>query len=375
MKAANRRLFISLLALVIAVAIAATTTFAWFSMNTTPEANNIKLSVTTDDSVYISKTENGEFKKSIDFATDDFTAIKLIPVSAVGSKDSYTLQDLNNATKTAGTDYFETTIHFRSASEYALSLSDIITSSTASADALALTAWDDFEKGSIYSGAIAKDTKLNTITNGANAIRVGLVGKADGQAVSGTIYDPNFDKGFSAASGVASNAGHEYFEFINGSAPAKTTEAIASTNEIGAYYRTGLVAATSYTAEAKYFTRSANGTYTLDSTITSESALNDAASVVYTFGTSEVYYTKADGAYTAVDKANFAVTDATQFYAQNEDVPTVLKLVKDSNDNWYKGSLTIRIWLEGTDADCFETILADTITTSLHFSGKIVTTV
>ena len=43
MKNANRRLLISLAALVIAIALAATTTFAWFTMDTTPEVKDIDL--------------------------------------------------------------------------------------------------------------------------------------------------------------------------------------------------------------------------------------------------------------------------------------------------------------------------------------------
>lgn len=78
MKHANKRLIVSLAALVISIALAATSTFAWFTMDATPEVSNINLTVTAQSGLeisYLYETSAGNYSQTpyrsyIDFTED-----------------------------------------------------------------------------------------------------------------------------------------------------------------------------------------------------------------------------------------------------------------------------------------------------------------
>ncbi|MDD4315772.1 MAG: hypothetical protein PHC84_01275, partial [Clostridia bacterium] len=56
MKTATKKLLISVMILAVAVSLAATSTFAWFTMNNEPEVQGFDVNVTTQDGLYISLT-------------------------------------------------------------------------------------------------------------------------------------------------------------------------------------------------------------------------------------------------------------------------------------------------------------------------------
>jgi hypothetical protein len=76
MKNANKRLILSLAALVISIALAATSTFAWFTMDATPEVSNINLTVTAQSGLeisYLYETSPGVYSQSAYKSYIDFT--------------------------------------------------------------------------------------------------------------------------------------------------------------------------------------------------------------------------------------------------------------------------------------------------------------
>jgi len=240
MKNANRRLLISLAALVIAIALAATTTFAWFTMDTTPEVNDIDLVVTTQDGLYISFDDGLGSSRTFVQVEDEERVMKAVKLNSTTMENAFIkLKDGTVDTSEAAedTDYFMTTVYISSASNYSVHLQSVEIAINNAASLDAVYAWRDItaadinldtwteEAAAIFENAqegltigqtlegdeviIPVDTKLPAqFANIKNSLRIGFA--IDGTMVK--VFNPANGEGWEA---YGFNAAHDYFNYKN----------------------------------------------------------------------------------------------------------------------------------------------------------------
>lgn len=73
----------------------------------------------------------------------------------------------------------------------------------------------------------------------------------------------------------------------------------------------------------------------------------------------ETYYDNFSKNYADAENGNYIIDD------------TLLTLSYDADREFYTGTLTVRIWLEGWDGDCFDSITNDIITIALQFESVV----
>lgn len=309
MKNANKRLLISIAALVIAIALAATTTFAWFTMDTTPEVNDIDLTVTAQDGLYISTSadNDGTYRTSLTVTgTDEESVIlnAITPKSATGSDfkkiKSGTWGVGADAIDAAATDYYTKTFYIRSQSQYDIYVKALEITATAAANRPNIEAWRDFAAGEISAAAIAKGAAIPEASL-ANAIRVGFV-------VGDTMFT------YAAAEKAAGSLG------------AYTTGTVNAAND--------------------HFVTMYENEMDEDDVTAFEDAWKTPAYTLSTLG--EV------GTGTKIGALAAEMTTG--------ETPTAT--------NWYKLAITVVVWAEGTDNDCFNEILKDSVKVNIEFSGN-----
>lgn len=93
----------------------------------------------------------------------------------------------------------------------------------------------------------------------------------------------------------------------------------------------------------------------------------------YEYGAISYYKSKkgikqlvAPGKQSVVFRNELSIIDSQSVTANNNN-SLITKLVLDTNDNNYYGETVIRIWIEGWDGDCFDSILSDKVKAQLKF--------
>lgn len=327
MKNANRRLLISLAALVIAIALAATTTFAWFTMDTTPEVNDIDLVVTTQDGLYISFDDGLGSSRTFVQVEDEERVMKAVKLNSTTMENAFIkLKDGTVDTSEAAedTDYFMTTVYISSASNYSVHLQSVEITINNAASLDAVYAWRDItaadinldtwteEAAAIFENAqegltigqtlegdeviIPVDTKLPAqFANIKNSLRIGFA--IDGTMVK--VFNPANGEGWEA---YGFNAAHDYFNYKN-----NTT--------LGSDWTTDIY----------------SSTIMFDQNDLPESE-----------------------------------TDLTE---DNMIVDSLGEIIANSG-GWRRIAIDIYIWAEGTDVDCFNALLATDFQVDLVFAGN-----
>ncbi len=208
MKKLNKRLMGSVFALVIALALATTSTFAWFTMNTTPTVEGFNLNVTAQDGLYISVSEvggtNGDYKTSV--SADEVLAVigENLKLDAVTSADGSTFTKLGSAPATANTDYAEFQLNFYSTSAYTVKLGSGTVSSTGEKkEAKALAA---IRNKADDADLVAQGAAFDTLA--ANAVRISFTNEG-----STTRWEPNSTAGYTPSE---VNVADEYYKQITG---------------------------------------------------------------------------------------------------------------------------------------------------------------
>lgn len=330
MKNANRRLLISLAALVIAIALAATTTFAWFTMDTTPEVNDIVLGVTTQDGLYISDDDGLGSSKTFVQVGEGTKNMKAVKLNSTTMENAFIkLKDGTVDTSEAAedTDYFMTTVYISSASNYSVHLQSVEITINNAASLDAVYAWRDItaadinldtwteEAAAIFEKAqegltigqtlegdeviIPVDTKLPAqFANIKNSLRIGFA--IDGTMVK--VFNPANGEGWEA---YGFNAAHDYFNYKN-----HTT--------LGSDWTTDIY----------------SSTIMFDQNDLPESE-----------------------------------TDLTGLTEDNMIVDSLGEIIADSG-GWRRIAIDIYIWVEGTDVDCFNALLATDFQVDLVFAGN-----
>ena len=331
MKNANRRLLISLAALVIAIALAATTTFAWFMMDTTPEVKDIVLVVTTQDGLYISFDEGLGSSKTFVQVGEGTKNMKAVKLSSTTMENAFIkLKDgeVNTSEAAASTDYFMKTVYISSTSNYSVHLKSVEITPTNAASLAAVYAWRNItaadlalstwteEDAAIFENAegltigqplegdeviIRKDTELPALADIKNSLRIGFA--IDGTMVK--VFNPAKGEGWEA---YGFNAAHDYFYHKNGT--------------------------------------------TLDSDWTTDICSSS----------STLMFDQNDLPESETDLTEDDLTDA------NMIVDSLGEIIDDGG--WRRIAIDIYIWVEGTDVDCFNALLATDFQVDLVFAGK-----
>lgn len=304
MKKATKKLLISAAVLVVALSLAATSTFAWFTMNNEPEVDGFDVNVTANDGVYISTIANSEddtvgadgtFKSYVtsdevidaimensDFVSGsdlkNLTAATTADGNVFEDENGYSMGDAEYTSE--DTTHYTFRLYFYSNNAYRLKLNtnDSAVSSNHSANYLPVPAWMEINENdyphSDLSTPIATGEDIDA--DAKDAVRLAF---DDGSDTN--IWDPNPDTGFT--DNTEGNLANDYRDHVYGT------------------------------------------TTTVESIV-----------------------------------------------ANTVDSSEVLLTLTGADDTGYNGYLDISLWIEGWDANCFNTILDDEITTALKFAGEVV---
>lgn len=314
MAKSGKKLVVAIVVLVLAVALATTATFAWFTMNQSVTVGDINMDVTSNSGgLYISldgkefSTEltaadvkdviltNAGFTKDGTWTAEQTLALKDLTAEKESDKNLKITDEAGEPVLLTDASYAQFTIYFRATDEMEVSLdltgytgdessptynSKVV--STGNDPEKPAYAWDTIAENTYGTHAqIAKGAAL--VTRAANAARVGFAPQVGTTKVEPKIWNPNSDKGFNS------------------------TE-----NNLAQDYRNSLL-----------------------------------------------------GTNTTVTEAIGDITD------RSADV-VLVKLAKAEGAAYYEGQITVKVWIEGTDGDCLNSVLSDNLRVSLQFKGAIV---
>lgn len=374
MKDANKRLMMSIAVLVVAVALAATSTFAWLTMDTTPEVNNIDVAISIQDGLYVSTTgKDGDYYTRIDLSGGDtITGLGFItPKKGDPSGFSFvTIAPGTLSTSMATTAYASITVYIRSQSNYNIHVKNVtVTAKDPQNSAQNIDSWKITAAQMGLTGEEWNSTLYPNATNAAgealsgthtliatdilvpqgaelpveatveNALRVGFA--SNGELVK--IINPNAGLGWEAEDYEGYNAAHDYYKTVTAmSASEKTTFDSAWANPDTAF-------------NSITITQTALAGYDADG------AGTDYSPVGHTAGNRLLGGTGGDPVAPTGGLTLLTAPGSGQYYT---DWATV--------NGWYVATLTVYIWAEGTDPDCFNEILKDGASVSFELSGEYV---
>lgn len=350
MKKAKKALLISIFSLVFAVAIATTSTLAWFAMSDDPTVEEFELTVTTNENLYISASEESGY--GFDLAASDLTNY---------ASDSYRLTQ--DTTIVTGKTYYTTTDQ---------------TSFTAVTTPAAESIGTYYEKmGAINT--IALDACSPDSAESTMALK-----KMDGSSAAvGSYYE--FNLYFLSAENSAIKLDYDKISIINRVQSTRTVAApvAISAEDMTKAYGTTTAAAEQYAAidaKAANAARIAfiSGTTAVVynpnsdkgwSTITTTGQTN-MAELVYEYQSGE-QITIGDEVSTVSKSTGHATTIVTM--AEENSPSTNLRseatrLGIAGDATLYTGSVKVIVWLEGKDADCFNSIYQDVLSVAIGFT-------
>lgn len=276
----TKKLFVSIAVLVLAIALAATTTFAWFTVNKKVTVGNVDVNVTTEaDGLYIS-ADGTEFAETVNIEgiVAELDAITTADGKSFTDEKGTVVAAYNaDAADAKANKYVEFKLYFRSSTAHTVKFTGCaVTSEDPAPTVSAPKAWDALTE-SDYGATLAKGDTL--ATRAANAARVSFT---SGDTTK--VWNPNSTSEFNANS-AARNLAQDY--------------------------KAQLLGQNLPTDIAKPATD--------------------------------------DKAITTLDN-----TDA-------------ITLALDANGVYYVGEITVRLWIDGQDADCLNTILSDNVRLALAF--------
>lgn len=387
---ATRKLTISILSLAVAVAMSVTATFAWFTQGNEARITSFKLGVTTQNDVEVSfdgvnwgnvldlaslkykdaddaDKELAKFVEldaltpaSSDEMTDNtwtgFTLVeadKDMPItvleSAPGAGDNYkvasVMSDYTAGAPKEGARYLEFPLYFRSESEYVMYLNNSYRTHVSTATEFKslgqnVDVVEDFE----YNGQTIKAGSEIT-AYAADAARMFTVSESEATPTK-FLYEPNSNVGFNGTSMAYTNE-----------VPAPDTITVGSLNMAHEFFKHK----TSEGINERYLT--ADTSYTgapAKQTVVVADFANGTAPTIGTTPGDDTALTKTTGKMvTLLDEATVENLD---------DV----KATTYDTDFLYAGKVMVYIWLEGSDADCFEAIYQDSLEVRLSFLGATV---
>lgn len=319
MTKAKKRLLLSVAALVIAIAVATGSTFAWFTINREVNVDQMNISVTAgSQGIYVSTAKAGPYKTSL--STADLIAAGYkdkANLDALTSKDGVTIteRDSETAVESSTGKYIQFKLFFRASGE-SVPIIDLNRTDNSlvenkntilqpSADGVPQTIyneWQDIGAG-VYGQSAEYKAQAALPSRAAHAARVSFDAVAhDANIKSTRVWDPYY-------------------------ADPDTFCGLANDANGGRYDNTNKNFAVDYYNATYAFTDSGNDPIT--------------APTVGTIAETQ---------------------NSEEFFAD------VLKLTANAATGFYEGELTIRIWIEGYDGDCINSILGDKIVADFVFA-------
>ncbi len=345
MKATTKKLITAIFVLAVAIALAASSTYAWFAMSTTPDIREFEVDVTAGESILIAVTEvgiaapvQGLFKSYIStdeitgtsgvgqfydldgVAIDPQTNVKLGLATADGNLEFDIATGVTSSLLTGEGAYYAFDVHFIGSQAFNIYLNDgtEVKSNAASAtNPFPATVW------AALNSASDKPTNFPALNDpiaaeAANAVRIAF------QTVEYVAEEGSNPEVQAAYNVYEPNAGKSTGDY-----------------EVG--YRFG----------------SYGGTNDMDSWDTIENL-----ALAYYNYMNDATLTAPAAPFTPFVDAAFGATALVGL--SDTDVPASI----GASDIYY-GKFTVKIWLEGWDADALDSIKAQTLATTLKFIGAI----
>lgn len=318
MTKAKKRLIFSVAALVIAIAVATGSTFAWFTINREVNVEQMDISVTAgSQGIYVSTAKAGPYKTSLSKADLIAAGYNVnANLDALTSKDGITITERDSDVPIASSTgkFIQFKLYFRASGETVpiidLNRTDdssvtgkntILQPSANGVPQIIDNTWRAIEANEFgQARAIGATDKIEV--RAAHATRVSFEAIAHDTAIKSTrIWDPYY---------------------------ANTDTFCGKPNaDSGRYDNTNKNFAVEYYNETYAFAGSGNDPITAPTANTIAATQNK-----------------------------------TEFFGD------VLKLTENATTGFYEGELTIRIWLEGYDGDCINSVLGDKIKADFVFA-------
>lgn len=310
----NKKILTAATTLVFAAVAVAGSTYAWFTLNQTATVEQLDVNVTAGDGLYVSLSgDEGTFSDSINPSSLLAGNFKFIPVT---TSDGASFVDRKGVAITgdanAAGGYVSFDVYLRSKSPLPIYLSSASVTSADSSLTLNVPVSEQIDAWADTVVGIDYDGSNNTTltTRASNATRFSVLGGTD---------DKIFD--------LADVAG-----FGERVAPTNPTDPVADWTWGAGYNRA-----------FEYLNRVS------PNDLTGATFATETAAIVTTL---------------PADPGEAIVTLATAGGATFDG-----KTWTDSD--WYADKLTVKIWLEGWDADCFDVLFNDTVTINMVFKGQI----
>ena len=295
----KNKLMISAITLAFAVVAVVSTTFAWFTMNTTNTVEDMDFTATSGSGLYMSLDGTNYYTslninhfKDFALASGNENKIKgfkngenLNPVTLLA--DGTTLATSTKSVATTG--YVQFTLHFKSSVKSTVKVSDLTLKTVFAEDVIAPSVTlNDVSEFWDAHGASEGSIKLETVL--ANAARV-KVEAIDGETKASQYIDPNLNAGYKGIETVLANSvSHQYLNHVS---PKEAKEIVSKYGE-------------------------------------------NVSSVIYTD------------------------------YKGLQD--TTLLTLKQSGEE-FVGSVTVTLWIEGFDQDCFDVLFKQNLTFGISFEA------
>ncbi len=352
MKNTKTKLITSVLMLAVAVVLATTTTFAWFSMNSEVETTGINMDVTTQGDLLISNAAKGTYGSTFALAAFDGTLVPITAAEKNSETGALTFNNLDASAADAGS-YYSFDIYFKSITPYEVYLSEL---DLAVAD-MTVTNSTEYSKGiKAMDYYVYNDTNVYKITDitfndeGTQVISCNVNGTA-GTVSAGALTAPvaaAFTIADKAVTGITSDGNTVI-------APGEVIDA----NPLNAM-RIAFVADKD-NSNIFDINKGAAGSWSAREGINiAHDYYNAVAASVGKPSIPADYET---------EQVQPAATEATQ--------TKIVTLTDSGTTNpegltYYTAKVTVIIWIEGSDADCIASIANKTITGSLNLHGVYV---
>ncbi|MEA4822002.1 MAG: hypothetical protein VB122_07265 [Erysipelotrichales bacterium] len=307
----NKKILTAATTLVFAAVAVAGSTYAWFTLNQTATVEQLDVKVTAGDGLYVSLTgDEGTFSDSID-PSSLLAGFKFIPVTTSDGEIFVDRkgEDVGAANGEGG--YVSFDVYLRSKSELPIYLSSASVTSATSSLTLNVPVSEQtgaWAAGEVtYTGGDPAETTTLT-TRASNATRFSVLG-----GTTDKVFDLVDVDGFGERVAPTSSTGNPVADWTWG---------------------------TGYNRAFEYLKRVSPNDLT--------------------------------GATFAAEPADIVTTIPGEAIVTLETVGGAIFAGKTWLDaDWYASKLTVNIWLEGWDADCFDVLFNDTVTINMEFKGQI----
>lgn len=220
-----KKLIVSVVVLMVAISLAVTSTFAWFTLSATPKVEGFNVNVTTSDGLTISTTADGVYKSTLT-ADNIFEAnsdIATLALTAVTSVDGKTFTEINGTSPAATGSFVDFTLYFKSNTKQVVKLkSDVNNTKVTSTPAVGINrvdAWQAISANTYGDSHLALEQGADILADAKDAVRISFI---DGTTANVWYPNPttgyNYDDGLNNAKEAvtAKNLAMDYYNKTEG---------------------------------------------------------------------------------------------------------------------------------------------------------------